>query len=79
MSRGSIAAGLAMLLCLACSGGPDAEPTSEQPPSEDARRQADSALAESAIPGARGVRGAMNAADSAAARNARLDSLASEP
>lgn len=39
----------------------------------------DSALAESNLPGARGVAGAMRAADSANARAARLDSLAKDP
>lgn len=39
----------------------------------------DSALAESNLPGARGVAGAMRAADSANARAARLDSLANDP
>jgi hypothetical protein len=38
------------------------------------RRQKDSAIGASAIPGAQGVRKAMNAADSAAARNAVIDS-----
>lgn len=39
----------------------------------------DSALAESNLPGARGVSGAMRAVDSANARAARLDSLATIP
>ena len=39
----------------------------------------DSALAESDLPGARGVGAAMRAADSANARAARLDSLANDP
>jgi hypothetical protein len=39
----------------------------------------DSALAASNLPGARGVEGAMRAADSANARAARLDSLANDP
>jgi hypothetical protein len=43
------------------------------------KRQSDSAIGASGIPGARGITGAMNAADSAAARNARLDSAALEP
>jgi hypothetical protein len=38
--------------------------------------QRDSILGESGIPGAAGVRGARRAADSAAARNARIDSIA---
>ncbi|MCR4341649.1 MAG: hypothetical protein NUW01_17375 [Gemmatimonadaceae bacterium] len=43
------------------------------------KRQADSAIGASGLPGAQGITRAMNAADSAAARNARLDSAASEP
>ena len=39
----------------------------------------DSAIAESNLPGARGVVGALRAADSANARAARLDSLATIP
>lgn len=40
-----------------------------------ARRQRDSVIGESRLPGARGVRGALDASDAAAARNAALDSL----
>ena len=43
------------------------------------KRQADSAIGASGLPGARGITRAMNAADSAAARNARMDSVAREP
>jgi hypothetical protein len=42
-------------------------------------RERDSIVGQSRLPGARGVQGALNASDSAAARNARLDSLAAEP
>ncbi len=38
------------------------------------QRERDSVLGASKLPGAQGVRGALKAADSAAARNARLDS-----
>jgi hypothetical protein len=38
------------------------------------RRQRDSIIGESALPGARGVRGALEASDAAAARAAALDS-----
>jgi hypothetical protein len=44
-----------------------------QPRSE---RERDSVLGASRLPGATGVRGALRAADSADARNARLDSVA---
>lgn len=43
------------------------------------KRQADSAIGASGLPGARGITRAMNAADSVAARNARMDSAAREP
>lgn len=43
------------------------------------KRQADSALGASRLPGARGITSAMSAADSAAARAARVDSAAYEP
>ena len=39
------------------------------------RRQKDSVLGASRLPGARGIRGALSAQDSAAARNARVDSI----
>ena len=39
------------------------------------QRERDSVLGASKLPGAQGVRGALKAADSAAARNARLDSI----
>jgi hypothetical protein len=39
------------------------------------QRQRDSVLGASKLPGARGVRGALAAQDSAVARNARLDSV----
>jgi hypothetical protein len=43
------------------------------------KRQTDSAIGASGLPGAQGITRAMNAADSAAARNARMDSVAREP
>ncbi|MGE0354425.1 MAG: hypothetical protein AB7I33_03675 [Gemmatimonadales bacterium] len=39
-------------------------------------RERDSVIGASKLPGAAGVRGALRATDSAAARNARLDSVA---
>lgn len=50
-----------------------------EPRSNLTKRQADSAIGASRLPGASGVTRAMSAADSAAARNARLDSAATEP
>lgn len=66
---------LAGILVLA-SCGSEATPDSG---TQLTKRQSDSAIGASGIPGARGVTRAMNAADSAAARNARLDSAATEP
>lgn len=43
------------------------------------RREKDSILGESQIPGARAVKKTLTAADSAAARQARLDSAEREP
>jgi hypothetical protein len=58
------------LLLIGCSSHPA--------PARDARSQRarDSAIGASNLPGAQGVRGALRADDSAAARNARLDSVA---
>jgi hypothetical protein len=50
---------------------------SEDKPS--AQRERDSVIGASKLPGAAGVRGALRGADSAAARNARLDSTANDP
>lgn len=43
------------------------------------QRARDSAIGASSLPGATGVSAAIRAADSADARNARLDSIANEP
>ena len=61
------------ILATACAG-PD-----RQSADTLTRREKDSIVAESGLPGAGGVRGAMTGADSAAARAARLDSLSREP
>ena len=55
----------------ACSGGGG----KADPKKEMTQRQRDSAIGESRLPGAQGVRGALRVQDSAAARNARLDSI----
>jgi hypothetical protein len=47
----------------------------EKPARPSSQRVRDSVLGSSKLPGAAGVRGAIRAADSAAARNARLDSI----
>ena len=61
-----------LILVAACSR-PDRE---SGPP--DSPRTRDSVLGASKLPGAQGVRGALGASDSAAARNARLDSVATQ-
>lgn len=62
-----VVAGLAILPLVACSGG-------ESPPArtEGAR---DTAIAESGLPGAAGVKKALAVSDSANARRAREDSI----
>jgi len=60
-----------LALSLGCGAKADAPAQSQ--------RERDSILGQSRLPGAQGVQGALNASDSAAARNARLDSLATEP
>ena len=60
------------LMAGACGGG---RSESGQPPDTLTRRQRDSAIGTSRLPGAGGVQRALQASDSAAARRARLDSL----
>jgi hypothetical protein len=62
-----------------CTAACTAEPTSRPARDAAAQRAADSTIGASALPGAQGVNGAMKAADSSAARNAALDSLAKVP
>jgi hypothetical protein len=62
------------MLPLGCSS--EHHRAEKQPASQ---RQRDSVLGASQLPGARGVRGALGASDSAEARNARLDSVANQP
>lgn len=62
-----------LMLAAACAAPePDAADTMTQ-------RERDSAIGASRLPGAPGVSAAIRAADSADARNARLDSIAAEP
>lgn len=58
-----------LLMAAACSG------SSEQGASRG-ERERDSVIGQSQLPGAQGVQGALDASDSAAARNARIDSIA---
>jgi hypothetical protein len=57
-----------LLLVLSCRMGRETKPVTSE-------RERDSVLGESKLPGAAGVRGAVRAADSAAARSARVDSV----
>jgi hypothetical protein len=61
-----------LLLILLVTAGCTA---TEKPERASTQRERDSVIGASQLPGARGVRGALGAADSAAARNARLDSV----
>lgn len=63
-------------VAVACSGGGDRP---EVPGDTLTRRERDSLIGESRLPGAQGVRGATRIADSAAARMRRLDSIAGNP
>lgn len=65
----------AIVLPTACSGGGGEESLDTAVEDTLTRRQRDSILGESPLPGAQGVRGALRAADSAAARMERLDSI----
>ena len=62
---------LTLLLGMACTKKPDAGATQDTL----TRRQRDSAIGASQLPGAKGVQRALDEADSAAARNAGIDSL----
>lgn len=65
---------LSVLVIAACGAGNG----QANRPDTLTRHQRDSAIGASGLPGARGVRGAIQAQDSARARNARLDSIARE-
>lgn len=66
------ACALALLLAAACGSSDSAN-------ADRTERERDSIIGQSALPGAQGVEGALEAGDSAKARNARLDSVAAEP
>ena len=63
-----------LLCCLLLACGKAAPPKSAAGDTLT-RHQTDSVLGASRLPGARGIRGALSAQDSAAARNARVDSI----
>jgi hypothetical protein len=60
-----------LLLAAACSG-------SAEQGAVRGERERDSVLGQSRLPGAQGVQGALDASDSAAARSARMDSIAGQ-
>ena len=60
---------------LGCASKEAAEETADA----QTQRTRDSAIGASGLPGARGVQGALEVADSAAARQARIDSLSQDP
>jgi hypothetical protein len=62
-----------LLVCASCGSGKE---QAKRPGSE---RERDSVLGASRLPGATGVRGALRVQDTAAAQNARLDSVANQP
>jgi|RifCSP16_2_1023846.scaffolds.fasta_scaffold193899_2 hypothetical protein len=66
-----------LVVVLAGCGGASGDGQANRPDTLT-RRQRDSAIGASGLPGAQGVRGAIEAQDSAAARNRRLDSIARE-
>lgn len=66
---------LAATVALVACGSDEAPDTG----TEMTKRQADSAIGASGLPGSQGITRAISAADSVAARNARMDSAATEP
>ena len=66
-------------LALACSSGDGGSDGSDVTGDTLTRRERDSLIGESRLPGARAVRGATRIADSAAARMRRLDSISGKP
>lgn len=71
----TIVAGLFVVLSVGCSS----EQAADQPQDAQSQRTRDSTIAESKLPGAAGVRAALRVADSAAARQARVDSAGQMP
>jgi len=65
-----------LMLALLTTGVACSQPKTPADAPAQTQRQRDSVIGASSLPGAAGVRGAMSARDSAAARKARLDSIA---
>ena len=73
----TLSCGAALSLAAACGSGSDAP---KVPPGTAAQqRMVDSAIGESNLPGARGVKGALAVSDSAAAKRRMEDSIAINP
>jgi hypothetical protein len=68
---------LVLVLGLGCPSKRERPPA--QPQNAQSQRARDSAIAASKLPGAAGVRGALRASDSAAARQAQIDSAGGTP
>jgi len=70
---------IAFALTVACCLGCPSKRSAEQPRQAQSQRARDSTIGASKVPGAAGVRGALRASDSAAARAAQIDSAGREP
>jgi hypothetical protein len=75
-ARSLLPATLALFVLAGC-GGSDASSRADSPTKTQAQR--DSAVGRSGLPGSQGVMKALGAADSARARQARIDSAAKSP
>ena len=65
----------ALMLCVLLAACGRAQPSGRAAGDTLTRRERDSVLGASRLPGASGIRGALRAQDSAAAQNARADSI----
>ena len=65
----------AMLVCVVLAACAKGQPASRASGDTLTRRQRDSVLGASRLPGAQVIRGALRAQDTAAAQNARADSI----
>jgi hypothetical protein len=64
---------ISLVFAAGCSG--ESEPAAEPAADSITQRQRDSIIGESRLPGAQGVRGALEASDAAKSRAATIDSL----
>ena len=65
----------ALMMCVLLAACGKGQPSGRAAGDTLTRRQRDSVLGASRLPGASGIRGALRAQDSAAAQNARADSI----